>query len=75
MWYGPWVTILTILFPPTDGFLVTPQRKVHKGDKESDFVVEVSKVAQSEDLNLQIVLIVQFKNRHYWPDSVERLFG
>ena len=53
LWYGPWVTILTISLPPIDGFLVTPQRKVHKRDKESDFVIEVSKVAQPEDLNPQ----------------------
>jgi hypothetical protein len=55
VWYGPWITILTALFPPTDGFLVTPQRKAADGDNEStapDFVIEVSKIAQPGDLNL-----------------------
>ena len=34
VWYGPWTTILTTLFPATDGFVVTPQLQII--DKDND---------------------------------------
>ena len=78
MWYGPWTTILTTLFPATNSFLVTPQCKVIDEDSSKstipDFVIEVSKIAQPGDLNLQIVLIAKIKNSHHWPDGAEWLF-
>ena len=43
VWYSPWTTILTTLFPSTQGYIVTPQRRL-PDDPEShipDFVIEV----------------------------------
>ena len=78
VWYGPWNTILTTLFPASDGFQVTPQRKfVDEDDHEStipDFIIEVSRVTERGGLNFQLVLVVAIKNSQHWPDGVERLF-
>ena len=76
VWYGPWTTILTTLFPATDGFQVTPQRKLDEDDNEStipDYIIEVSKATEPGRLNFQVVLIVEVKNSQHWPDGVERL--
>ena len=78
MWYGPWTTILTTLFPATDGFVVNPQLKVVDDDDDEstipDFVIQVSKFAQPGVLNSQIVLVAEIKNSHQWPEGAERLF-
>ena len=76
VWYGPWSSILTTLFPSTEGFLVAPNQKFIEED-ENEFTIsfEVSKRVQPGDLKLQIVLIVEIKNSHQWPGGAERLFA
>ena len=78
VWYGPWTTILTALFPATDGFVVTPQLQIiNKDNDEStipNFVIQVSKFAQPGALDLQTAPIAGIKNSHYWPNGAERLF-
>jgi len=78
VWYGPWNTILTTLFPASDGFQVIPQRKLaDEDDYEStipDFIIEVSKATELGGLNFQLVLIVEIKNSHHWPNGEGRLF-
>jgi hypothetical protein len=78
VWYGPWIAILTTLFPATDGFLVTPQRKLVDEDESTipDYIIEVSSVTDTVGLNFhrQVVLILEVKNSQHWPDGIERLF-
>jgi hypothetical protein len=78
VWYGPWTTILTSLFPAADGFQVTPQLKpVDDDDNEStipDFIIEVSRATEPGGLHLQVILIVEVKNYQHWPEGVARLF-
>ncbi|KAK2465585.1 hypothetical protein APHAL10511_002477 [Amanita phalloides] len=74
VWYGPWTTILTTLFPATDGFQVAPQRKLVDNESTTpDYIIEVSKVTAHGGLDFQGVLIVGIKNSQHWPDGVERL--
>jgi len=43
-WYGPWTGILTFLFPPAEGYVVTPQSRLYGDDDTSvipDFIIEV----------------------------------
>ena len=63
--YGPWTAILTALF-------LLPKED-EKESRLPDFAIEVSKIVQPGDLQLQIVLIVEIKNGHHWPDGAERL--
>jgi hypothetical protein len=48
-WYGPWNTILTTLFPSSQGYIVTPQRRILGSweRNEPDFVIEVDKLIDS----------------------------
>jgi hypothetical protein len=78
VWYGPWTTILTTLFPSTQGYLVTPQRRL-PDDPEShipDFIIEVVKLS-SPPLTFRSVLIVDIKNAQRWQplndSSIDRL--
>jgi len=43
VWYGPWNTILTTLFPSAQGYIVTPQRRLPDGPQNHipDFIIEV----------------------------------
>jgi hypothetical protein len=78
VWYGPWTTILTSLFPAADGYHVTPQMKlVDEDDNESTipvFIIEVSRATEPGGLRLQVVLIVKVKNYQHWPEGIVRLF-
>ena len=64
-WYGLWNTILTTLFPPTAGYVVTPQRKDYIEHSAlnhiPDFIMEVMKVDEL-NLNMRVVLIFEIKN-------------
>ncbi|KAL0955344.1 hypothetical protein HGRIS_001593 [Hohenbuehelia grisea] len=76
-WYGPWNTILTMLFPAADGFVVTPQRRI-PGDNEStipDFVIEVVKtiIGPPPSVTFRTVLIVEVKNSQHWPFGIPAL--
>jgi hypothetical protein len=48
VWYGPWNSILTTLFPPNQGYVITPQRKPYNEDNATsrmpDFIIEIAKV-------------------------------
>ncbi|KAK2464571.1 hypothetical protein APHAL10511_003429 [Amanita phalloides] len=46
-WYGPWITILTTLFPAAQGYIVTPQRRLpdYPQSHIPDLVIEVVKMA------------------------------
>jgi len=76
-WYGPWNTILTTLFPPTAGYVVTPQRKdyiEHSAPSHiPDFIMEVTKV-DGLNLNMRVVLIFEIKNSQHSPNAVDQLF-
>ncbi|KAF8223936.1 hypothetical protein L208DRAFT_1411116 [Tricholoma matsutake] len=74
VWYGPWTTILTTLFPSTQGYIVTPQRRL-PDDPEShipDFIIEVVKMATAP-LTFRSVLIVEIKNSQHWESGIPAL--
>lgn len=69
-WYGPWTAILTTLFPPTQGYFVTPHRRPPY-DAESHIpglTIEVVKLSTS--LTLRCVLIVKVKNSQHWQAGI-----
>ena len=73
-WYGPWNAILTTLFPSTQGYVITPQRRI-PDDSEShipDFVIEVVKLS-TPPLTFRTVLIVKVKNTQHWPNGIGSL--
>jgi len=73
-WYGPWITILTTLFPTTQGYIVTPQCRL-PDDPQShipDLVIEVVKMATAP-LIFQTVLIVEIKNSQHWKYGIPAL--
>lgn len=59
-WYGVWVAILTALFPPVQGYMVSPKRHL-----PSD-VLEVVKLTSTNPLTLRTVLIVKILNSQHW---------
>ena len=65
-WYGPWITILTTLFPSTQGYIITPQRRI------PDFVIEVVKMGAAP-LIFRTVLIAKIRNSQHWEDGVPAL--
>ncbi|KAF8807435.1 hypothetical protein BYT27DRAFT_7097456, partial [Phlegmacium glaucopus] len=74
VWYGPWTTILTTLFPSTQGYIVTPQPRL-LDDPEShipDFIIEVVKMA-TVPLTFRSVLIVKIKNSQNWGSGIPAL--
>ena len=73
MWYGPWIGILTSLFPTSDGFFVTPQKVILSRARQiPDFVMEVTRVKTPSNV-VQAVLIVEIKNTLLWPSVIPRL--
>jgi len=73
-WYGPWTTILTTLFPSTEGYIITPKRRL-PDDSEShipDFIIEVVKLS-APPLTFRTVLIVDFKNSQHWQSGIGAL--
>jgi hypothetical protein len=76
-WYGPWISILTALFPTTQGYIVTPQRRIPddpQGPQSHipDFVIEVVKMATAP-LIFRTVLIVKIKNSQHWEYEIPAL--
>ena len=73
-WYGPWTTILTTLFPITQGYQVCP-RQLHVA--EDDLVLEVAKLAlpesPSDPPKMRILLVVEIKDPQHWDNGKERL--
>jgi hypothetical protein len=73
-WYGPWTTILTTIFPTTEGYIITPQRRLTE-DSEShipDFVIHVVKLT-SPPVTFRTVLIVKVKNSQHWQSGIGTL--
>ena len=74
VWYGPWNTILTSLFPSTEGYIVTPQR--HPPDDSDshipDFIIQVVKLSTAP-LIFRTVLIVEIKNSQRWESGIPAL--
>jgi len=71
-WYGPWTTILTTLFPSSQGYLVTPQRRL-PDDTQSDFrdlIIEVVKLSMSPLTFRRSVLIVKVRNTQHWQSGI-----
>jgi len=74
VWCGLWNAILTGLFPPTQGYLVTPQQRLH-GDVQyriPGFIIEVIELS-TPPLTFRTVLIVEIKNTQHWPSGIEAL--
>ncbi|KAI9566363.1 hypothetical protein HD554DRAFT_2117546 [Boletus coccyginus] len=76
LWLGPWLTILTILFPPADNYLVSPQIKTYS-EKDvvkglPNLILEVVKPADQPFFALQTILIVEIKNTHHWPNGFSK---
>ena len=69
--YGPWNSMLTVLFPDDQGFIITPQRRVPEDSQSHipDFVIEVVKLT-SRPLAFRTVLI---RNSQYWPGGIASL--
>ena len=76
LWLGPWLTILTTLFPDADNYLVSPQIKTYseRGATKGlpDLILEVAKRVD-QPFGLRTVLIVEIKNPHHWPDGVDHI--
>lgn len=76
MWYGPWNTILTTLFPAGQGYIITPQRRIIEDNETKpyipDFIIEVLKLS-TPPLTFRTVLIVKIKNTEHWPNGIPAL--
>lgn len=72
--YGPWNSMLTVLFPDDQGFIITPQRRIPEDSQSHipDFVIEVVKLT-SPPLTFRTVLIVEIKNSQHWPGRITSL--
>src|ERR1700742_3179296 len=75
VWYGPWTTILTTIFPADEGFMVTPQLHVHEMPatyKIPDFIIQVKRVfgpTASIPKKFRTVLIVEVKPPVHWAEG------
>jgi len=56
VWYGPWTTILTTLFPATNGFQVTPQCKLLDEDDNESTIPDVISSKFPKPRNLGILI-------------------
>jgi len=75
VWCGPWIAILTTLFPTSQGYVVTPQRRL-QDDPEihiPDFIIEVAKLSQATSsmppLTSRTVLVVKIQNTQRWQSA------
>jgi len=73
-WYGPWISILTTLFPSVQGYIVTPKRSGSlEGDQSHipDVVIEVAKLKWSTPPPIhRTVLIVKIRNSQHWQSEL-----
>ena len=65
-WSGPWTSLLSTLFPASQGYIVAPQRR---RDPSSDFILEVAKDTYPAD-GLRTVLIVEIKDPRSWNHGI-----
>jgi len=79
-WFGPWNTILTSLFPSTQGYLVNPQERLPIDGQNhipNFLIIEVIKVSTppltGRGLTYRTVLIVEIKNTQHWPSGIQTL--
>ena len=66
LWLGPWLTILTTLFP-ADKYLVSTQIKTYSerdAKGRPDLILEVAKPLD-QPFGLRTILIVEIKNSHH----------
>ncbi|KAH9066235.1 hypothetical protein EDB87DRAFT_1573849 [Lactarius vividus] len=59
LWDAAWNSILTFLFPVSQGFFIAPRRRQ---DETSDLVIGVVKMINHDPSQMRIVLIVQIKS-------------
>ena len=72
-WYGPWTTILTTLFPSTQGYIVNPHRLYDDSAGHiPDFIVEVLKLSINP-ITFRTVLTLKVINSHYWEFGIYSL--
>jgi hypothetical protein len=71
VWYGPWIHILTTYFPMSQGYVITPRRRVEdvSSGQISDLIIEVAKISRPPVV-FRTVLLVQIKN---WDQGKEDL--
>jgi len=80
LWLGPWLAILTILFPPSDNYIVSPQIKTYS-ERDAvkglpDLIIEVAKQAQADQPcngALRTILIAEIKNTQHWPNGIDHI--
>ncbi|KAF5347940.1 hypothetical protein D9756_010122 [Leucocoprinus leucothites] len=70
VWYGTWISILTTLFPSSQGYVVTPQHRIAE-DAEVHILNLFIQVAKpwTIPVTLRIVLIVEIKNSQHWESG------
>jgi len=80
IWYGPWNTILNILFPGMERYMISPYKRHIEKDafgtrRHSDLIMEVVKAIDDYDPNLdRTVLIFEIKSScHWWECGKETL--
>lgn len=75
VWYGPWIAILTSLFPVTQGYLITPRHRIPDDGGEGrlpDLVLEVVRLT-TPPFALRTVLIVKVRNSQHWRTGIPAL--
>ncbi|KAG6380452.1 hypothetical protein JVT61DRAFT_8591 [Boletus reticuloceps] len=72
---GPWLSILAILSPPYEGYMISPRGKTYfeRGSPEGipGFSLAVAKPAGPLPAPLRTILIVEVKDIHHWPDGID----
>jgi hypothetical protein len=68
---GPWNSILTTLFHPTQGYIVTPRLVENPRIQISDLIVEVEKVIAPTEV--RTVLLVKVEDSQHWDHGKEAI--
>ncbi|KAF9506052.1 hypothetical protein BS47DRAFT_1353380 [Hydnum rufescens UP504] len=73
IWYGLWNSILTILFPATEGYMLAPHCLCDNSKSSiPDSIIEVVKVSL-HPLALRPVLIAEIQDTQYWESGIPAL--
>lgn len=72
-YYGPWIAILTSLFPPSNGYIVYPYLcSYNTGERqEPELTFRVAIIRNDPKYAQRTVLLVQSRARYRWPDGKE----
>ncbi|KAG9009493.1 hypothetical protein FRB94_014225 [Tulasnella sp. JGI-2019a] len=67
----PWTAILTTLFPVTQGYIVTPQRRILENSESHipDLVIEVIRLT-TPPVIFRTVLILKVENSQHWTSGI-----